>query len=138
MKEDWEKHRKDADISQFYSIKDELYVADGLVFRLNQIIIPGKLRRTVIKAAHSLGHLGMTKTKQILRQKYWFPEMNKMVEQLVGQCYECQVTTREHRQEPLKMTEIPEKPWQVVSVDFGGPYPDVTKHSYFIRYRKRT
>ena len=22
------------------------------------------------------------------------------------------------------MTEIPEKPWQVVSVDFGGPYPD--------------
>ena len=136
MKEDWEKHRKDADISQFYSIKDELYVADGLVFRLNQIIIPGKLRRTVIKAAHSLGHLGMTKTKQMLRQKYWFPEMNKMVEQLVGQCYECQVTTREHRQEPLKMTEIPEKPWQVVSVDFGGPYPD--GHYNLVVIDKRT
>ena len=61
---------------------------------------------------------------EILRQKKWFPEMNKMVEQEVGQCYECQVTTKEYRQEPLKMTEIPEKPWQVVSVDFGGPYPD--------------
>ena len=39
-----------------------------------------KLQRTVIKASHSLCHLGMTKTKQILRQKYWFPQMNKMVE----------------------------------------------------------
>ena len=124
LNEDWEKHRKDPDIHQFYSIKEELYVADGLIFRLNQIVIPLTLRRVVIKAAHSLRHLGMTKTKQMLRQKYWFPEMNKMIEQTVGQCYECQVTTKDHRKEPLRMTEIPEKPWQVVSVDFGGPYPD--------------
>ena len=135
-REDWEKHRKDSDIIQFYSIKDELFVADGLVFRLNQIVLPEKLRRTVIKAAHSMGHLGMTKTKQMLRQKYWFPEMNKMVEQLVRNCYECQVTTREHRQEPLKMTKIPENPWQVVSVDFGGPYPD--GHYNLVVIDKRT
>ena len=112
LKEDWEKHRKDPDIHQFYSIKEELYVADGLIFRLNQIVIPLTLRRVVIKATHSLGHLGMTKTKQMLRQKYWFPEMNKMIEQTEGQCYECQVTTKDHRKEPLRMTEIPEKPWQ--------------------------
>ena len=84
LEEVWEKHRKDPDLHQFYSIKEELYVADGLIFRLNQIVIPLTLRRVVIKAAHSLGHLGMTKTKQMLRQKYWFPEMNKMIEQTVG------------------------------------------------------
>ena len=106
QKEDWEKYRKDKYINPYYSIKEELYVADGLIFRLNQIIIPMKLQHTVIKAAHSLGHLGMTKTKQMLRQKYWFPQMNKMVEHIVGQCHECQVTTKEHRHEPLKMTEI--------------------------------
>ena len=77
--EDWEKHRNDTDINKFYSIKCELYVVDGLIFRLNQIVIPTKLCRTVIKAAHSLGHLGMSKIKQMLRQKYWFPDMNKMV-----------------------------------------------------------
>ena len=124
IKEDWENHRKDTEIYQFYSIRKELYVVNRLIFRLNQIIVPAKLQRSVIKAAHNLGHLGMTKTKQMLRQKYWFPEMNTMVEQIIGQCHECQVTTKEHRKEPLKMTEIPEKPWQVVSVDFGGPYPD--------------
>ena len=102
LTEDWEKHRKDTDISKFCSIKGKLYVVDGLIFRLNQIVIPTKLCRTVIKAAHSLGHLGMNKTKQMLRHKYWFPEMNKIVEQEVGQCYECQVTTKEYRQELLK------------------------------------
>ena len=35
LKEVWEKHRKDPAISQCYSLKEELYVADGLIFRLN-------------------------------------------------------------------------------------------------------
>ena len=78
----------------------------------------------------------MTKTKQMLRQKYWFPEMNKQVELVVGQCYECQVTTLHHDREPLKMTKIPEKPWQTVSVDFGGPYPD--GHYNLVIIDKRT
>ena len=54
--------------SQFYSIRKELYAVNGLIFRLNLIVIPACLQRTVIKAAHSLGHLGMTKTKQMLRK----------------------------------------------------------------------
>ena len=102
----------------------------------NQIIIPMKLQHTVIKASHGLGHFGMTKTKQMLRQKYWFPQMNKMVEHIVGQCYECLVTTKEHRHGPLKMTEILDKPWQIVSVDFGGPFPD--GHYNIVAIDKRT
>ena len=65
LREDWESYRKDKDISQFYSIRKELYAVDGLIFRLDLIVIPACLQRTVIKAAHSLGHLGMTKTKQM-------------------------------------------------------------------------
>ena len=49
-----------------YIIKDELYCADGLIFKLKQISIPMKLQHTVFIAAH----LGMTKTNQILRQKH--------------------------------------------------------------------
>ena len=93
---------------------------NGLIFRFNQIVIPSCLQQTVITAAHSLGHLGMTKTKQMLREKYWFPDMNKMTENVVEKCYECQLTTKQHRQEPVKMTNIPEKPWEVVSVDRSG------------------
>ena len=83
LKGDWEKYKRNLDIKQYYSIKDKLDVVDGLIFRLNQIIIPEKLQRSFIKATHSKGHHGMTKRKQMLRQKYWFPEMNKRVESMI-------------------------------------------------------
>lgn len=44
----------------------------------------------------------------MLREKYWLPTMIRLVD--VGQCYECQVTTKQHTQKPLKMTSISEKP----------------------------
>jgi hypothetical protein len=136
LKSDWERNKKDKDISPYYHIRNELYVAEGLVFRLNQIIVPRTLQEKVIKAAHNMGHLGMTKTKQMLREKYWFPIMNYMVEEMIKQCFECQVTTKRQRQEPLKMTEIPQNPWEVVSVDFGEPYPD--GHYNLVVIDKRT
>ena len=117
-------------------VRHELYRVEDLIFRLNRIIIPNSLQRKVIKATHSLGHLGMAKTKQMLREKYWFPLMNSMVEQILGQCYECQVTTKDHKQQPIKMTTIPEKPWDIVAVDFGGPYPD--GHYNLVAVDKRT
>ena len=136
LKGDWEQYRKDPNISPFHSIRYELYSVNGLIFRLNQIVIPTRLQRKVVKAAHHLGHLGMTKTKQILRKKYWFPTMNTMVEQVVVQCFECQVTTKQHQQEPVRPTVIPEKPWDVIAVDFGGPYPD--GHYNLVAINKRT
>ena len=83
VKEDWLKHRKDQGITLFFSIRHELYVMNGLIFRFNLIVILPSLQDTVIKAAHRLGHLGMTKTKLMLRGKYWFPDMNKMTERVV-------------------------------------------------------
>ena len=69
LKSDWERNKKDKDISPYYHIRNELYVAEGPVFRLNQIIVPRTLQEKVIKAAHNMDHLGMTKTKQMLREK---------------------------------------------------------------------
>ena len=94
--EDWESHKKDSDIMPFYSIWQELYEAQGLMFQLDRIVIPDSLQRKVVKAVHNLGHLKMTKTKQMLQEKYWFQLMNNLVEQIIGQCYECQVTTKKN------------------------------------------
>ena len=135
-KGDWENYRRDPDIMPFYSIRLELYSVDDLIFRMSQIVIPTSLQRKVVKAVYHLGHLGMTKTKRMLCEKYWFPTMNTMVEQIIGQCFECQVTTKQHKQEPVKLTVIPEKSWDIISVDFGGPYPD--GHYNLVAIDKRT
>ena len=136
QKNDWEKNKKRPEILPYYRIKEELSVAGGLLLRGQQIIVPDKLQKQVVKAAHSMGHLGRTKTKQMLRAKYWFPAMNAMVEDIVGGCLDCQITTKDHRKETVKPTEIPEEPWDTVSIDFGGPFPD--GHYNLVVIDKRT
>ena len=79
----------------------------------------------------------MAKTKQTVREKYWYPSMNSMIEQIIGCCYACQVTTKPHRKEPVKVTDIPKKPWDVVAVDFSAPYPDGLYNLMAVKKRTR-
>lgn len=123
-RDDWNVKKRDVDLAPFYPIKDEIYEAQGLIFRMERIILQSSLQQKIIKTAHKLGHLGTTKTKQMLRAKYWFPNMNAMIDQMIGHCYDCQVTTKNHREEPIKPSVIPEEPWEQIAIDFGGPYPD--------------
>ena len=91
---------------------------------MERIVLPMELQQKVIKSAHKLEHLGTTKTKQMLGAKYWFPGMNAMIDQMIGHCFDCQVTTKDRRQEPIKPSVIPKEPLEEISIDFGGPYPD--------------
>ena len=74
----------------------------------------------------------MAKTKQTIGGKYGYPSMNNMIEQIIGHCYACQVTTKLHRQEPVKVTDT----WDVIVVDFSAPYPD--GHYNLMAMKKRT
>ena len=67
-----------------------------------------------------MGHFGMTRTKQMLRAKYWFPRLYIMVEDVITRCYQCQISTTDSKQEPVKPSEIPETAWHTLSVDFLG------------------
>lgn len=133
---DWESHKKKPEIMPYYLVRHDLSRAQGLLLRCNQIVIPEKLQKQVIKAGHSLGHFGMTRTKQMLRAKYWFPRLNSMVEETISKCIQCQITVAEPRQEPVKPSEIPETEWHTLSADFGGPYPD--GHYNLVVIDKRT
>ena len=61
--------------------------------------------------------------------------MNNMVEQIIGQCYECQVTTKQHRQEPIKVTDHtqetvgpnPDGHYNLVAVEKRTRFPEVVK-----------
>ena len=118
--------------------RQELSVAKELIFRQERIIIPVKLQRKVVKIGHSLGHLGKTKTKtkRMLRDRYWFPYMNNMIDNVVDQCYECQGATKETQSELIKTSSLSDKPWDTVFEDFGRPYPG--RHCNLVIIDKRT
>ena len=99
-------------------MKQELSVAEGLTFREHRIVLPPALQKKVVKIGHNLRHSRKTNTKQMLRKKYWFPLMNRVISTAIGQCYECQVATKESREKPIKVANIPigsiHRPWWTI------------------------
>ena len=121
------KQSADIDIASFLifkTIRDELSFCDetDILLRGDKIVIPRSLQTKVIDIAHE-GHQGLIKTKKLLREKVWFPYIDRSVESKVKSCLACQATTPVTNTEPLNMSPLPKSPWSELSIDFGGPYP---------------
>ena len=122
----WNSIDQNSDAYPYLRVKDQLSVAstqEGIVLLYDtRIVVPYSLQRRVIDLAHE-GHQGLVKTKQLLREKVWFPGLNKIVESVCKECLPCLASTPTSNMEPLKMTKIPENPWTHLSADFCGPFP---------------
>uniref|UniRef100_A0A224Z9X1 RNA-directed DNA polymerase n=1 Tax=Rhipicephalus zambeziensis TaxID=60191 RepID=A0A224Z9X1_9ACAR len=113
-----------AELKPFAAIRTELATTpDGLILRGTRLVLPTNLQERAIQLAHR-GHQGIIKTKQLLREKVWFPGMDKLVHTLIKGCLPCQAAVPQSSCEPLALTEPPNSPWEAVSVDFCGPFPD--------------
>ena len=112
-------------LNEFYKIKSELTYKEGILLRGNQIIIPKSLQKKILSLAHE-HHLGITRTKALLREKVWWPRINKQIEEVVLNCIACTAVSRPII-EPMKHNSIPlEKPWSKVHIDLCGPFPNGT------------
>ena len=76
--------KTDPDLKPYFDLRAELYMADGLIRRTDIIIPPESLRDRIIQIAHKQGHLGISKTKELLCRKYWFPGMNSCIDTIVS------------------------------------------------------
>lgn len=80
---DWKARKRAANSALFFPIEDELHEAQVIIFRIDRIILPTDLQQKVIMMAHKLGRLGRTKSKKMIRAKYWFPNINAMIDQMI-------------------------------------------------------
>ena len=108
----------------FEKCKTDLSISTcGLLLKANRIVIPQSLHEKVIGIAHE-GHQGICKTKQNLRERVWFPFMDKKIENFINECISCQSCNPSEKITPLCMSELPSAPWTELSMDFRGPLSD--------------
>ena len=100
----------------YFSIRDELSVQDQVIIRGSRIVIPKMLRRDVMKKIHT-GHLGVNSCLRQARELVYWPGMSTELRQYIEGCHICATYADRNPREPLKMTEIPEYPWQKVATD---------------------
>ena len=105
--------------------------ADGLYRNSqDQVMIPdnSKIKNKIITELHATpygGHGGITKTYENVSRLFFWPSMRKDVIQYVHYCAECQ-RNKPSNQKPaslLQQLQIPEKPWDSVSMDFITQLP---------------
>ena len=108
---------EDRNILAYKNIRNELSVSNqGILLRDTRIIIPESLRAKAAQLAHE-GHQGLVKTKKLLRERIWFPGIDKSVEDLIENCSICQLNNNGNRSEKLKMSKFPELPWVHLEID---------------------
>lgn len=100
----------------------ELCFTGHILLRGNRIVMPEKLRVRTLDLAHE-GHPGMTKMKQRIRAKVWWPKIDSEVEAYVKRCHGCTMVAAPPPPEPLRRTELPNAPWEHIAMDFLGPLP---------------
>ena len=86
-----------------------------------QLVLPKALREEVMLAYHDEvlgGHCGNFKTSQKIQQWYWWPEMNKDVQEWVRTCVVCQKHTRNYGPKIGKLAPIiATRPFQIMGMD---------------------
>jgi hypothetical protein len=100
----------------------------------NRIYVPSsrELRNLVLKEMHDVpyaGHLGYQKTITVVRIQFFWPGMKKDVVDYIARCMECHKVKAEHRHTTclLQPLPIPEKKWEVITMDFITGLPRMNK-----------
>ena len=72
-------------VKPFKAVKNELTTTtQGIILRGTRIVIPAVLQQRAIDIAHET-HLGIEKTKSLIREKIWFPQIDSRVKDTIEQ-----------------------------------------------------
>jgi hypothetical protein len=107
---------------------------DGLLMHKNRIYVPSseELRNLVLKEMHNVPYVGHPSYQKIIaavRSQFFWSGMKKGVLDYIVRCVECQRVKVEHRNLAglLQPLPIPEKKWEVITMDFITKFPRTTR-----------
>ena len=118
---------------------EEWQIEEGLVLKEGRVYVPKdeKLRVEIIRLHHDTlvaGHGGQWKMVELVTRNYWWPGVTKEVKRYVEGCDQCQ-RMKNRAEMPagkLRPNQIPERPWQHISVDFITKLPVSKGHDLIL------
>ena len=118
IQEGWPADKKSLQplVTPYFSVRDELAVTDGLIFRGERLVIPKGMRAAVKKDIHS-GHKGIEACLRRAREHVYWPGMNEELKAWIRTCETCRENELTPCKETLMSHEIPEGAWEKIGAD---------------------
>ena len=98
----------------------ELTTEGGCIMWGGRVVIPTVLRKRVMSELHEV-HPGMSRMKSLARSYFWWPGLDKDIEEMVRKCPVCLSNQRSPVSAPIHAWEYPRSPWERVHIDHAGP-----------------
>ena len=83
----------DESLKPYYRRRNELTIDADCLVRGHRTIIPNILRCPLLEELHSV-HIDMWRMKSIARSFFWWPNLDRDIENLASQCTQCQELSR--------------------------------------------
>ncbi|UYV66064.1 K02A2.6-like [Cordylochernes scorpioides] len=112
---------KEIELMPYWSRRCELGACEGLLFWGNRVIIPTNLRAKMLDELHN-SHQGIVGLKSVARTLFWWPGLDKDIEETVRRCNCCQsLACMPPRATPVNWPPT-NQPWDRVHIDHLGPF----------------
>ena len=118
---------------------DDYFLEDGILCHLwtpagrkkkgpfVQLVVPKGLQLPILQSAHDdiiAGHLGLTKTYEVIRQRFYWPNMFVDIQHYCKSCPDCAMKKSPRTGHRAHLLPIPiESPFHRAGVDGVGPLP---------------
>ena len=120
-KEGWPENCPDPSLLAYYRRRDELSLAENLLFWGQRVVVPTTLRSRVLDSLHSC-HPGINKMKAIARLHCWWPDIDSDIELRVSTCDACQDNRTDPPKAEVLNWPIPSGPWRRIHVDYSPKF----------------
>ena len=105
----------------YWRKRQELTSESGCLLWGIRVLVPDKLRAKLSEELHC-DHPGICCMKSVARSYFWWPGVDKAIEELAKSCQSCQAVKQAPAAAPLHPWIWPTRPWQRVHLDFTGPF----------------
>ena len=100
----------------YWQHRETLTIEDGLVLHGEVLIIPPAKRERVLHQLHQF-HQWITKSQLLACGSFFWPSINKAIQEVVCQCETCTWFQSQNAAAPLTPTPTPSHPWQMCATD---------------------
>jgi len=107
---------------------------DGVVYMEGRIYVLNnkKIKEEILKENHNLvdmGHPEQHRMLKLLKRTYWWPGLKEDVKRYIQEYFKCRQNKVQYQRKAgeLHPLEIPQGPWQEISIDIIGSLPKSNK-----------